>query len=70
MGDTAPPYDFSWAFVLGEQPDGTVRLLVRERYGYTRLWSALLVEPVEAVSFVMSQKMLRGIKGPAERRLG
>jgi hypothetical protein len=26
-----------------------------------------LVEPVEAVSFVMSQKMLRGIRDRAER---
>jgi hypothetical protein len=27
----------------------------------------LLVEPAEAISFVMSQKMLRGIKDRAER---
>jgi hypothetical protein len=66
MGDTPPPYDFTWAFVLQEQPDGATRLLVRERYGYTRWWSRLLVEPVEAVSFVMSQKMLRGIRNRAE----
>ena len=69
MGNAAPPYDFTWAFVLRDQPDGTTRLLVRERYGYTRWWSRLLVEPVEAVSFVMSQKMLRGIKERAERNL-
>ncbi len=25
---------FTWAFVLEERPDGTTRLLVRERYGY------------------------------------
>jgi hypothetical protein len=66
MGDTPPPYDFTWAFALQEQPDGATRLLVRERYGYTRWWSRLLVEPVEAVSFVMSQKMLRGIRDRAE----
>jgi hypothetical protein len=47
MGSTPPPYDFSWAFVLREQPDGTTRLLVRERYGYTRWWAPLLVEPVQ-----------------------
>ena len=68
MGDTPPPYDFTWAFVLREQPDGATRLLVRERYAYTRWWSPLLVEPVEAVSFVMSQKMLRGIRDRAEGR--
>jgi hypothetical protein len=67
MGDTRPPYDFTWSFVLQEAPEGTARLLVRERYRYTRWWSRLLVEPVEALSFVMSQKMLRGIRDRAER---
>jgi hypothetical protein len=62
MGNTPPPYDFTWAFVLRERPDRTTRLLVRERYAYTRRWAPLVVEPVEAVSFVMSQKMLRGIR--------
>ena len=66
MGGSAPPYDFAWAFVLEGRPDGTTRLLVRERYGYTRWWSGLLVEPVEAVSFVMSRRMLSGIKERAE----
>jgi hypothetical protein len=67
MGSTPPPYDFTWAFVLQERPDETTRLLVRERYAYTRWWSPLLVEPAEAVSFVMSQKMLRGIRDRAGR---
>jgi hypothetical protein len=68
MGSTSPPYDFTWAFVLDEQPDGTTRLLVRERYAYTRWWAPLLVEPVERVSFLMTQKMLRGIRERAEGR--
>lgn len=67
MGDTAPPYDFTWSFVLRDQPDRTTRLLVRERYEYLRSWTGLLVEPVEAVSFLMTQKMLRGIRDRAER---
>ncbi len=69
VGDAAPPYDFTWAFVVEEpEPrDGTTRLLVRERYGYTRWWSALLVEPVEALSFMMSRKMLHSISERAER---
>lgn len=67
MGKTAPPYDFTWAFTLRDELDETTRLLVRERYGYTRLWAPLIVEPAEAVSFLMSQKMLRGIKARAER---
>jgi hypothetical protein len=70
MGDSAPPYDFTWAFVLKGQPDGSTRLLVRERYGYTRRWAWLLVEPVTAVSFVMSQRMLGGIRDRAERAGG
>jgi hypothetical protein len=70
MGNLPPPYDFTWAFVLREQPDGTTRLLVRERYAYTRLWAPLLVEPAALVSFVMSQKMLRGIRDRAERDAG
>jgi hypothetical protein len=62
----APPFDFSWAFVLTERNDGTTRLLVRERYRYTRRWAPLLVEPVQAISFVMTQKMLRGIRDRSE----
>src|SRR5215207_9306136 len=46
---------------------GAPRLLVRERYAYTRWWARLLVEPVAAVAFVMSQRMLRGIRDRAER---
>lgn len=67
VGTTPAPYDFSWAWVLRDEPDGTARLLVRERYAYTRPWARFLVEPVEAVSFVMSQKMLRGIRDRAEQ---
>jgi hypothetical protein len=67
MGAAPPPYDFTWAFVLQEQPEGTTRLLVRERYAYTQRWAPLLVEPVAVVAFVMSQRMLRGIRDRAEQ---
>ncbi len=67
MGAAPPPYDFTWAFVVRERPDGTTRLLVRERYAYTRRWAPFLVEPVAVVAFVMSQRMLRGIRDRAER---
>ena len=67
MGNTPPPYDFTWAWVLRDEPGGTARLLVRERYAYTRPWARFLVEPVEAVSFVMTDKMLRGIRDRAEQ---
>ena len=67
MGRTQPPYDFTWAFILRPGPAGATRLLVRERYSYSRRWAPLLVEPVELISFVMSQRMLRGIRERAER---
>jgi hypothetical protein len=67
MGAVPPPYDFTWAFVLREQPDGTTRLLVRERYAYTQPGVGFLIEPVAVVAFVMSQRMLRGIRDRAER---
>jgi hypothetical protein len=69
MGPVPPPYDFTWAFVLRSEEDGATRLIVRERYGYSRWWSAAIVEPVQLVSFVMTQRMLRGIRGRAERAL-
>jgi hypothetical protein len=69
IGRTPPPYDFTWAFVLRDQADGSTRLVVRERYGYSRRWARLLVEPAELISFAMSQRMLRGIKERAERAI-
>lgn len=69
MGTVAPPYDFTWSFALQDGPDGTTRLLVRERYGYRRGWAPFVVEPVELVSFFMHEKMLRTIKERAERTL-
>jgi hypothetical protein len=67
IGNTLPPYDFTWAFVLHDRPDQRTRLVVRERYAYTQWWAPLIVEPAEAISFAMSQKMLRGIRDRAER---
>jgi hypothetical protein len=50
MGDIAPPYDFTWAFVLNELTDGTTRLIIRERYTFTRWWASLVVDSVTPVS--------------------
>jgi hypothetical protein len=69
MGPVAAPYDCTWAFIVRAKQDESTRLLVRERYEYTRWWSSLLVEPVQLISFIMSQRMLRGIKHRAERTL-
>ncbi len=66
MGTVAPPYDFTWAFAVRAQADGITRLVVRERYAYTRWWSALLVEPVQLISFIMSRRMLLGIRRRAQ----
>jgi len=66
MGPRTPPCTFSWAFVLLEHDEGC-RLVVRERYGYTRGWARLVVEPTEVVSGLMTQRMLRGIRDRAER---
>ncbi len=65
--DGPSPFAFSWAFVLTERPDGS-RLVVRERYGYRLGWAGRLVPPVSWVSFVMTQRMLRGIRDRAEGR--
>lgn len=62
-----PPYDFTWAFVLDPIHDGGTRLVVRERYRYITSKAALVAEPVAVASFVMTQRMLRGIKARAER---
>jgi hypothetical protein len=69
IGNTPAPYDSTWAFVVRDEPSKKTRLLVRERYAYTRPWARLIVEPTEVLSFVMSQKMLRGIKDRSERSL-
>jgi hypothetical protein len=69
-GEAAPLEDFTWAFVLRDvdgEPART-RLLVRERYASDRWWGSLVVEPVAAVSTVMSARMLRGIRDRAEGR--
>jgi hypothetical protein len=65
--DTGVPYDFTWAFVLIDGAPGTTRLIVRERYAYLVGWAGALVEPLEMVSFLISQRMLRGIRERAER---
>ena len=67
MGAVPSPWTFSWAFVLREAGDGSTRLVVRERYGYTAWWAWLVAEPAELVSLVMTRKMLHGIQHRAQR---
>jgi hypothetical protein len=66
IGKTPAPYDFTWAFVVRTIARRSTRLVVRERYAYLRRWAPIVVEPTQLVSFVMSRRMLRGIKARAE----
>ena len=54
---------------LGLCPSGAARgdgrLLVRERCAYTQRRAPFLVEPVAVVAFMMSERMLRGIRDRA-----
>jgi hypothetical protein len=61
-------WEFSWSFVLRPAPGARTRLLVRERSGFTNRVTKLAIAPIGVVSFVMTQKMLRGIKARAEAR--
>ena len=44
LGRVPAPYEFTWALVLRDEPGRGSRLVVRERYGYSRWWAPLLVE--------------------------
>jgi hypothetical protein len=59
-------WEFLWTFVVREGADGTTRLLVRERLGFGNRLTRTLMAPVGVVSFVMTRKMLLGIKIRAE----
>lgn len=65
-GQAPPPFDFSWAFTLTEVGPDRSRLVVRERYQYLARGAMLMVEPASMVSFLMSARMLRGIRDRAE----
>lgn len=49
-GDRPMPYDFTWTFFLRPTPEGTTRLIVRERYRYRTWWAPVMAEPVEGLS--------------------
>ena len=65
-GALIAPYDFTWTFDLAAVSPTTTRLVVRERYRYLTWWVRLVIEPVTVLSFLMSQRMLRGIRDRAE----
>ena len=59
-------WEFLWTFATRDQGDGTTRLLVRERTGFGSVATRVLMSPLGLVSFVMTQKTMRGIKARAE----
>jgi hypothetical protein len=61
-----PYMEFTWAFILREQGTQTTRLLVRERVSFGSRLARAVGGPVGLVSFVMTQRMMRGIKHRAE----
>jgi hypothetical protein len=67
--DDVPNLRFSWAFALDREGPADSRLTIRERYGWDRTRVGVAVWGVEWVSFLMTQKMLRGIKARAEGRV-
>jgi hypothetical protein len=66
-GTTVAPYDFTWTFDLSPVSATRTRLVVRERYAYRRWWARSMVEPLTVVSFLMSRRMLHGIRDRAEQ---
>lgn len=59
-------FEFQWTFALRPAPLGTTRLLIRERTAYGRRLTRWLMAPAGLVSFVMTRKMLDGIRVRAE----
>ena len=60
-------FEFQWTFVLRPLPTGGTRLLVRERVGFGRRVTRWVMAPVGTVSFLMTRRLLLGIKERAER---
>ena len=59
-------WEFLWTFALRPHPVGS-RLLVRERVAFGNRRVELAMAPVGVVSFVMTRRMMLGIKERAER---
>ena len=59
-------WEFAWTFAVRAGRDGTTRLLVRERVGFGSLVTQFVMAPMGLVSFVMTRRMMLGIKTRAE----
>jgi hypothetical protein len=60
-------WEFAWIFALLGRPDGTTRLLVREVTAIPSRRMQLAMAPIGPVSFVMTRRMLLGIRERVER---
>ncbi|PUB23440.1 hypothetical protein C8K30_11138 [Promicromonospora sp. AC04] len=61
-------WEFLWTIALRETKDGRTRLLLRERVAFRNQLVGRLTAPVGEVSYLMSRRMLFGIKVCAEGR--
>jgi hypothetical protein len=68
--DEGLKWEFLWTFALRRADLGGARLLVRERVAFDSRLSRLLMAPIGLVSFVMTRKMMLGIKWRAETATG
>ncbi|MCL2455775.1 MAG: SRPBCC family protein [Micrococcales bacterium] len=66
-GDDVPMPESTWSFIVRRGNRGTTRLVIRERYAYRSGWDGLMIEPIGLISFVMTEKMMRGIRARAEK---
>jgi hypothetical protein len=64
--DQGVGFEFQWTFALRPDPHGGTRLLIRERTAIGRRLTRWLMAPVGLVSFVMTRRMLDGIRVRAE----
>jgi hypothetical protein len=64
--DELPYWEFQWTFALRPEGAGMTRLLVRERVAFGRPLARVLMAPLGPASFVMTRRMLLGIKARAE----
>lgn len=60
-------WEFLWTFVLRPVASPGTRLLVRERMAFDSALTRMAMAPVGMVSFVMTRRMMLGIKARAER---
>lgn len=56
-----------WSFVIEARPDGTTRLISRNRFRLPKLKDKIGMIPMEPASLLMERRMLIGIKTRAER---